>query len=384
MEALTLLDIVARGENTRVQFKEDITNTNSVAQEMVAFANSKGGQLIIGVNDKTGDITGLSFADLQRINNLLSTAANEHVKSPIVIETETVEVNGRKVLVAHIPEGVNKPHKDKDGLIFIKNGSDKRKVTSNEELSRMLQHSGNLYAEESIIYHSAFSDFDWDKFKAYFEKRHQETPLLEDLGRHIHNLRLGDDSHLNIAGALLFGKNLQRLVPQFFISAIWFAGNEITETVYRSSEDIRGTIGEQYKRGIDFIRTKINYIQGNKSFNSLGDPEIPFLVFEEMLINAIIHRNYFVNDSIKIFIFENRIEIKSPGKLPNSLTVDQIRAGLRRSRNYILSSIAPDIVDYRGIASGIPRALKAYPDIEFQHFPEAEQFNVIIRRPPVR
>jgi len=383
MEALKLLDIVAGGENSRVQLKENVTNATSVAQEIVAFANGKGGQLIIGVNDKTGEITGLSFSDLQRINNLLTTAANELVKAPIVIETETVDVGGKKVILAHIPEGTAKPHTDKDGLIFVKNGSDKRKVTSREELSRMLQSSGNLYAEEKILYHSSYNDFDWDKFKKFFEQKYKSTPSVDELDRHIHNFRLGNDKYLNVAGALLFGKNIQRLLPQFLVTAVWFAGNELTDTVYRSSEDIRGTIDEQYSRGLNFIQTKINYIQGNKSFNSLGEPEIPILVFSEILINALIHRDYFVNDSVKIFIFNNRIEIKSPGRLPNSLTVDEMRLGMRKSRNFILASILPDLVDYRGIGSGILRALQLYPSIDFEHFPEAEQFNVIIHRPEI-
>ena len=383
MEASALLDIVAGGENSRVQLKETVSNPLSVAQEIVAFANSKGGQLIIGVNDKTGEITGLSFADLQRINNLLTNAANDLEKSPIVIETETVDINGKKVIVVYIPEGIHKPHTDKDGLIFIKNGSGKRKVTSREEISRMLQSSGNLYAEETILQHSSFSDWDWDKFKDFFEKKYKQPPSSDDLERHIHNFRLGDDAHLNVAGSLLFGKNLQRLLPQFFVTAIWFAGNEITDVVYRSSEDIRGTIAEQYNRGFDFIRTKINYTQGDKNFNSLGEPEIPLLVFSEILVYALIHRDYFVNDAVKIFIFQNRIEIKSPGRLPNSLSVNEMRLGMRKSRNFILSSIAPDLIDYRGIGSGVLRALQAYPNIDFEHFPEAEQFNVIIHRPVV-
>jgi len=381
MEALALLDLISGGENSRVQLKENVTNPTSVAQEIVAFANSKGGTLIIGVNDKTGDIVGLSFADIQRINNLLSTAANDLVKSPIVIETEIVQVEDKKVVVAHIPEGSDKPHTDKDGLIFLKNGSDKRKVTSKEELSRMLQSSGNLYAEAKILYYSSHEDFDWDKFKRFYTNKFKQAPNISDLKRHIHNFRLGDDEHLNVAGALLFGKNLHRLLPQFFITAIWFAGNNLADHVYRSSENIIGTIDEQYNRGFDFIRTKINYVQGDKGFNSLGEPEIPLLVFSEILINALIHRDYFVNDSIKIFIFQNRIEIKSPGRLPNSLTVDEVRLGMRKSRNFILASNAPDLIDYRGSGSGILRALQTYPNIEFQHFPEAEQFNVIIHRP---
>ncbi|MEQ1746926.1 MAG: RNA-binding domain-containing protein [Saprospiraceae bacterium] len=382
MNSEELLSLIAGGENSYVQFKENATNAVSIAQEIVAFANSKGGTLIFGVNDKTGAVTGLAFSDIQRINNLLTTAANDHVKSAMVIQTKSVDVQGKKVLVMHIPEGSDKPYMDKDGLIFLKNGSDKRKVTSREELSRLLQSSGNLYAEEKVLHQSSVSDIDWDKFKAFYIQKYKEEPSFVQLERYLFNFRLGQNGHLNTAGALLFGKNLQRLLPQFFISAIWFAGNDITGTVYRSSENIIGTIQEQYFRGYDFIRTKINYVQGDKNFNSLGEPEVPLIVFSELLANALIHRDYFVNDSIKIFIFQNRIEIKSPGRLPNNLTVQEMQMGLRKSRNFILASIVPDLIDYRGIGSGILRALQAWPHIEFQHFPEAEQFNVIIHRPP--
>ena len=92
-------------------------------------------------------------------------------------------------------------------------------------------------------------------------------------------------------------------------------------------------------------------------------PEISANVFEELLVNALIHRDYFIKDSIKLFIFDDRIEIRSPGKLPNNLTVDQIRRGIRRSRNVLLASLAPDLLSYRGIGSGIVRALKLWPSI---------------------
>ena len=127
MEASEVLDIIAGGETSKAQFKLNVTNATSIAQEIVAFANTKGGFIIIGVNDKTGAVEGLSFKDIQRINNLLTTAANEHVKSPISIETETVAVEPEKrIILVRVPEGFRKPYKDKDGLVFVKNGSDKR------------------------------------------------------------------------------------------------------------------------------------------------------------------------------------------------------------------------------------------------------------------
>ncbi len=174
MSADELLRLVRGGETSRIQFKENVTNAVSIAQEMVAFYNSKGGKILIGINDKTGEATGLSFQNIQRINNLLTTAANEHVKSPIIIETETVAVEDKQVIVVDVPEGIDKPYKENSGLIFVKNSADKRKVTSNEELSRLLQGGGNLYAEEQILHHCTYGDLNWDKFKRFYESTYKE------------------------------------------------------------------------------------------------------------------------------------------------------------------------------------------------------------------
>ena len=181
MEVLALLEIIGNGETTKVQFKNDVHNVISISQEMVAFSNTLGGMIIIGVDDKTGDVAGLSFQDIQRINNLISTAANEHVKSPIFITTETINIHDKRLIVVTVPEGTDKPHTDKDGIIWIKNGSDKRKVISKEELSRILQHSGNLYAEEMLLQHSSLADFNWDKFQAFYEENSRIQPLKKIL-----------------------------------------------------------------------------------------------------------------------------------------------------------------------------------------------------------
>lgn len=381
MEALEVVHLIAGGESSKVQLKENVTNATSLAQEMSAFANTKGGLIIIGVNDKTGAITGLGFQDIQRINNLLATAASEHVKSAITIVTETIEAEpGKRVIVVSVPEGVNKPYKDKDGLIFIKNGSDKRKVTSNEELARMLQSSGNLYAEEQVLQHASYADIDWDKFRQYYESAYSE-PVEPDPEQKFENLRLGSDGKPNLAGALLFTRNPEKTITGFFITAIWFWDNNLADNSYRASEYLRGTLPEQYKQAQAFTLRALNRIQSGESFNSPGVPEIPAIVIEELLTNALIHRDYFIRDSIKLFIFQNRIEIISPGRLPNNLTVAQAKKGIRKKRNDIIDSLAPALMNYKGAGSGILRALKAYPDIEFINDAEAEQFKVIIRRP---
>jgi len=381
MEAFELSELIKNGETTRVQFKSDVNNAVSIAQELVALSNSKGGFILIGVDDKTGTIIELTFQDIQRINGTLVTAANELVKSPIVITTETVKLDDKRVIVVTVPEGSDKPHTDKDGVIWIKNGSDKRKVISKEELSRLLQSSGNLYAEERVLQHSSLDDLNWDKFKLFYEEKYKEECHKKDLLKNITNLRLGGSGKLNVAGALLFGEHLQRLTPPFFITAIWFWGNDLTDNDYRSSENIIGTLDQQYKASYDFILSKLNKIQAGQSFNSLGKPEIPTVVITELLVNALIHRDYFISDSIKLFVFENRIEIISPGKLPNNLTAEQVKKGVRRTRNNIIASLAPDLLKYRGAGSGILRAIQEYPDIDFINEEENERFIVRIKRP---
>ena len=381
MNSIELLDIISKGETSQVQFKVNVTNELSIAQEMVAFANTKGGTILIGVDDKTWDIVGLTDDDLRRLTNLLVNASSQHVKEPVFIETDTIEYEGKKVLIVTVPEGVAKPYKDNDGIIFMKNGANKRKVTSNEEISRLLQSSGYLYAEEKVINQSFIDDINIDKFKSFYEVKYKEAIDSDKIEKYLENLRLSTDSKITIAGALLFGKNVEKLCPAFFITAIWFRGNELTNTEYRSSKNLTGTLDELYREGYDFIVSKLDSLQAGQSFNSIGKLEIPEIVITELLVNALIHRDYFIIDSIKIFVFDNRIEINSPGKLPNSLTEEQVRRGVRRTRNTIIASLAPDILEYRGAGSGILRALQEYPSIDLVNDIEGEQFKVIIPRP---
>jgi ATP-dependent DNA helicase RecG len=372
--------LISNGETSKVQFKVNITNANGLAQEMVAFSNSKGGIILVGINDKTWEVVGLQPDDLRRLDTLVSNAAQNNVRSPIVVETDVFTINDKKILQIVVQEGYDKPYSDNDGLIFVKNGSTKRKVTSKEELKRLLQSSGNLYAEEVVLENSTVDDLDWYRFEEFYQNKFKENAEKTDILRILENLRLSKNGKLNLAGALLFTKQPHKTIPAFFVTAIWFAGNDITDTVYRSSENIVGTLAQQYEKAYNFITSKLLYLQNGKSFNSLGDAEVPLIVFQEILTNALIHRDYFIQDTIKIFMFKNRIEIKSPGCLPNSLTEAQIRRGIRKKRNNILDSFAPDVLNYRGIGSGILRALAAYPNIDFINDVEAQQFTVVIHR----
>jgi len=381
METLELLEILNRGEDSRHQFKENFTNANALAAEMVAMANAQGGRIFVGVNDD-GDIVGLKPEDIGRLNQLVSNAASQCVKPPVNPLTENVATDQGLVMVATLPEGLNKPYMDNQGRIWVKSGADKRQVTSREEMQRMFQASGLVYADELPVPGVTLADLDMDAFRRYYEKRYEQNlddleidlrTLLENLG-----LRRGED--INLAGLLLFGGNPQQFRPAFVTRAIVYPGEVIDEERYLDSEEITGNIAEMYEGMFAFVQRNLHRIQGSAGINEPGTIEIPRIALEELLVNALVHRDYFISAPIRLFIFRDRIELISPGHLPNHLTPEQVRRGLANMRNPRLASHASHILPYRGLGTGIPRALKAYPYIDIDNDREGNQFKVIIWR----
>jgi predicted HTH transcriptional regulator len=383
MEAIELLDIIAKGQSSTVQFKERVNDAYSIATEMVAFSNSQGGLLIIGVNNKTGALNGLSFKEIEAANQLLVNAASDNVKSPITIFTEQVSVSGQILIVVHIKEGSDKPYRDNKGVVWIKNGSDKRKVVSNDELLRMLQSSGNLGADEEIVANTTYNDIDIAFFKDFVQKKTGKNfdALDQSLPQILNNMGFAKDDKLTLAGLLLFGKKPQTFKPVFSVQCIAFVGNDVAGKEFRDSEPpFEGNLTKLYEKTMSFILRNLCKVQVEESFNSLGELEIPKEALEELLVNSLIHRDYFIKSAIKVFIFDNRIEIISPGKLPNNLTVEQIKSGRSIARNPIFFSNARYLLPYIGIGSGIPRALASYPKIDFINDTDKELFLAIIRR----
>ena len=168
MDSGELLEIIKRGESSKVQFKERMPNIDSFAHELIAFSNSKGGKIIFGVNDKTGDLNGLSFTEIQQMNQQIVNIASQKAYPPIYLTTETVTVNNNLLLVADIDEGISKPYKDSNGTIYLKNGADKRKVTSNDEIARLLG-SRSLFADEMEIFKTGIKDLDARLFSEYYK-----------------------------------------------------------------------------------------------------------------------------------------------------------------------------------------------------------------------
>lgn len=381
METTELLEIIARGEDGKHQFKANVTNQNSLASEMVAFCNSGGGLLLIGVNDD-GSVSGLVREDMARLNQLVSNASSQSVRPAINPVTENVMLADGLVMVVVIANGMSKPYMDKDGVIWVKSGSDKRRATSREEIQRMYQSAGLLHGDELAVNGLSVADLDVEYFRRFFERQFGEPIENQDipLPKLLENMNLMNDGVLNMSGALLFARAPQFRLPVFIVKAVCYPSDDIHLDRYLDSQDITGKLVDVFQQSLSFILGNIKHRQFDQNVNTVGEPEIPRESLEELLANALIHRDYFVSAPVRVFVFSNRIEIISPGHLPNNLTIANIKSGNSNIRNPILASYATKILPYRGLGNGIRRALKAYPDIEFVDDREGNQFKVIINR----
>jgi ATP-dependent DNA helicase RecG len=378
---------IAGGEDSRTQFKQDIRSVDSLAAEMAAFANSEGGAIYIGVADDSST-PGLSMKDVGRINQLISNASSQHIRSPLTVHTENVPMeNNRVVIILTVPKGIDKPYFDRHGVIWLKTGADKRRINSKEELRRLFQSVDIFHADE-VPTKAGIDKLDRIRFRDFLQDIYDmDLPERPDaLLALLQNMNLAcNEGTLNLAGVLLFSERPEWIKPEFIIKAVSYPGNNVAVTRYLDHEDISGPFKKMFENALAFIMRNIKKIQAGQNVNFPGEPEIPQIVFEELIVNALIHRDYFISAAIRIFIFDDRIEIISPGHLPNNLTIEKIRAGNSNIRNPILASfVSKKLMPYRGLGSGIRRVLEKWPEINFDDDRNGCTFKVIIFRPEIK
>lgn len=401
-----LENIIRHSEVSRVQFKERIDDNYKIGTEIVAFSNSRGGNILIGVRDKTGDMNPLSPDELRETNNSLSNIATQNVDPRIGIETDTVAVNGGSIIVVTIKEGVNKPYKDNKGIIWAKQGSDKRRIVDNNEIAEMMEECGTFIPEVASV-DATIDDLDLDTFKEYLLKRF-ETPLRKNgikpsdydaktldeiisaisrnitLVRLLTNLRfMRPDGKLTMAGLLLFGKAPQLVRPTLTAKCISFYGTSIGGSRFRdrvNDADMEGNLRHQYDTIMSFFRRNLRYVQPGEEFNTQGILEVSDVALSELVMNALIHRSLVRPAPIRIFILDDRIEIHSPGTLPRGLDIDDIEHGTSMPRNEQLFYHANFLLPYSGAGTGILRAIDEGLKMDFKNDEQTKEFVITIPR----
>ncbi|NOQ31739.1 MAG: ATP-dependent DNA helicase [Helicobacteraceae bacterium] len=383
MKKIEVIERISNGEDSYTQFKQQIISSKDLAKEFVAFSNAAGGIIIFGVNDDE-NIIGLEKIEIEKLGQLVGNVGQENVKPPVHPLIQNITIDGKRVVIVAIESGLTKPYKTSSGIYYTKSGADK-KIMSDEELKRLFSEPKGLYADEEILPKTTINDLNQQLYYFYLEKKN--INILKQLQKGVLNLEnilenemISRDKHLTLAGNLIFGINPQRFSPMFYVDCCYFDGNEIFVKKFISKKRMVGTFEKLYEDSMGFIKSHLRHRQVEKDFNSSGVLEIDERVFGELITNALIHRDYYINSSIKVFIFHNRVEIISPGKLTNSLTIENIKTGRSICRNPVLNSICEHILAYTGYGSGIQRVIDINPNVEFVNDKELEQFKCIIPR----
>jgi ATP-dependent DNA helicase RecG len=384
-EELDIEKEIALGEDSSRQFKEKIEKASELAKEMCAFSNSRGGVIYIGVKDDHA-IVGLSQKEVAEYNQLIDNTANENIKPSIYPLTKVVQVHGKLIILVHVLQGPSKPYCTSDGVYWVKSGSDKRK-SSPQELLRMFQQSGSINLDETVTTAKvsdpeSTASVNLAKFYTFFERSRgyefSKAGILVE--KALENMNLAKEGFFNLAGLLLFSNNPQAVKPYCLVRAVSYYGTDISDDRFKDRNDCMGTLEDQFRSAMNFLKNNLSFVQGEGSFNQTGHLEIDERALEEAVVNALLHRDYSKNAVVRLLIFKDRVEIVSPGSLPNHLTVENILNGNSVMRNPIIVSHATKILPYSGIGSGIPRILKHHPNTKMQDDKDGEQFVITLLR----
>jgi ATP-dependent DNA helicase RecG len=359
-----LAEVVA-GENETREFKRSLDNPESIAGELVAFANHLGGSLFVGIDDD-GALVGIANSEsaFQTLTNICRDRCIPPI-SPVITQAT---VNGVDLIVLTVRPQLNrlKPYRTAGGRFYMRVGKDKKDATG-RELMRIAQAAGELHYDESPVLGatmedlslSSFGDFHLRQFGVTLDAQLAESAMtLEHLLRNLRLLHdLDGEPTLSVACVLVFGATPQRFLPQSRLSAVAFAGrNEDADILDR--REIVGRLPQIIDEAQAFLDRNVRRPAREQGFYREDILLYDRKALGEVLVNAVAHRDYSLSGSqVRLFVFDDCIEVRSPGRLPNSVTLENIRFGVHAERNRAIATLLTQLGYMSAIGTGIPRLI---------------------------
>lgn len=374
MLRLELLELMANGEDSGTEFKRDELTPQDLAKELVAFANLHGGRVLLGVEDD-GSVSGVVRDDAEE---WVLTVARDKVRPPLIPYVERVRdvEPGRDVLVATVDRGyaVHARQHHNSLTYYLRVGRQSREA-SPEELARLQQQRGTVRAELQPVPGAGLDLLDRRRLMDYFDRvRAQGLPDDEEGWT---SLLLATEfavpgtasPQATVAGALLFSPVVGRLLPQSAVDAAAYPGLE-KDYAARERLTMRGPLvallSEEgvVERGL--VEQALDFVARNTGVSAvLADgvrrqeqPTYPADVVREVLVNAVVHRDYLLTGTdIELSVYADRLEVVSPGRLPNGVTTQSMRLGVRAARNQLLKDTMRDYGYLERMGLGVPRKI---------------------------
>jgi ATP-dependent DNA helicase RecG len=373
-----LLELIANGESSGVEFKRDVVDPRSLAKELVAFANFEGGQVLLGVDDD-GAIFGTTRPNLEE---WVMNVCRDKIRPEIIPYFEIVRdvEPGKDVAIVRVTRGWNVHHvwHENHRTYYIRVGTESREAAP-EELERLFQRRGGFRAELRPLSGSSIDDLDLRRLRDYFERvREQAVPADADVTAWrtllVNTEILCEEGNLapaSVAGTLLFGRNPNRFLPQAGIDAAAYPAQE-KDYAAVERQTLRGPMVPLFRgmggasqlvenglveQAMDFVRRNAGVtarLEGGA--RRVEVPAFPPEVIRETVVNALVHRDYLLSATdIELSLYSDRLEVISPGRLLNGVTPARMVIGVRAARNEVLKEVMRDYGYLEHMGMGVPR-----------------------------
>lgn len=386
--------LLTQPEGKRLEFKEKVPKSLALAKTACAFANGGGGTIIIGVRDKDRAIVGLEEGEIpvleEKVANILHTTVEPMVASYITVHN----LEGMLILKVDIFPGSMKPYhlKGSDEVegTYIRVGSTNRKADM-ETIEELRRQRMNICFDEVAVLEAREEELDHENIKYYLRKRLEvrdipEAEITRDFLVKIRTLKKIDDhAYPTVGGILLFSKDPTKYLSNAVVKCARFKGQEMDD--FLDQKEVVGSLFKQVEEVIAFFRRNVRRGAKIEGVYRKEEYEYPLGAVREAVVNAICHRDYSRRGAdIKFAIFDDRLEVTSPGPLPPQISLRDLGTGVSELRNRVIGRIFNEIGLIEGWGTGIRRIKqllekRGLKPPEFQE--QANFFKVIFFSEPI-
>lgn len=380
---MKISELIKQPEGRRLEFKQVLPTSSELVKTIISFANDAGGDLFIGIQNEPRQVTGIDEDDLFLLEEKISNLIHDHCFPLIIPEISFHSTDeGKGFIKIHVYRGSQPPYhlKSKGKLegTYVRVGSTNRKADT-EIIAELERQKRNISFDGEIVHDKELREVDIEKFKLFFKERVKED-LDEITLKKLELIKTFQNSLLPTNAYILFSDSQIKteLFPYAKIECARFKGT--SSDTFIDQKTIDGNIAMQAEAAYEFVLRHINKGATVKGVYTETLWEYPINAIREVLRNAVVHRDYsFTGKDIKVAIYDDMVEITSPGKLMPSINFDEMEARQSDVRNKVIAPVFKKlgVIDQWGNGLKlISDELKDYPDIEFKWFEKGIQFQV--------
>ncbi len=335
---MLFVEKIKNGENRFLELKKELPEKLQIAKTAIAFANGAGGEIVVGVDDNK-EIIGLTEEQLDDFPDKITTIINDNCSPFIIPDIQKMTIDNKPILIVKIYPGSAKPYFIKklgrDNGTIIRVGAT-NKLADNSVFQAMERERNNIFYDEEINYQYPISAFDFNKFHSDFNKYSKKT-LTETDYLNLKLIQIEQDKQFLTNGAVL----LAGLEDKCIVKCARFKGTDMT--IFIDKKEYGGFLYEVVENVIAFIKNHLNLHGQVYEIQRIDEYELSIQAIREAVINAIVHRDYTIERDIKVAIYDDMIEIISPGTLPKTVTIEEIHEGRSEVRNKVIAKIFKEI-----------------------------------------